>query len=296
MVAWVWESQASGWTKGEASGTDGGRGVGGWMSHRYFSWSHTNSIFSAQKSLEIPEKMPKHHPRSSVTAEFVGCFYIFIPMQSQSFSRVGLGPKVCTVFQGPKCHRWGVVKGLTSNQSVFSVRGRNLLTSWCVYHLQDWGKTIVLQMEGKNNQQKIHHDKASSINQKQHSTKPNSINPKQKVYQPKNYFNQPCFFFGWAEDMKDTSDRSTTCPAKPPRFDSRALRAPRHRRCGRWTFRGGRENFFRGKTWRVFLWWEKKVRKKSALNYQKYVDFFLSFCGLEGSSFLGRCRGLVGGT
>ena len=56
MVAWVWESQASGWAKGEASGNEGGRGVGGWMSHRYFSWSHTNSIFSAQKSLEIPEK------------------------------------------------------------------------------------------------------------------------------------------------------------------------------------------------------------------------------------------------
>lgn len=67
--------------------------------HTDISLEVKNSIFPAQKSLEITQKMPKNHPRSSVTAEFVGCFYIFIPMQSQSFSRVGLGPKVCTVFR-----------------------------------------------------------------------------------------------------------------------------------------------------------------------------------------------------
>lgn len=60
--------------------------------------SHEFYIFSPEIPWN-PRKMPKHHPRSSVTAEFVGCFYIFIPMQSQSFSRVGLGPKVCTVFR-----------------------------------------------------------------------------------------------------------------------------------------------------------------------------------------------------
>lgn len=43
-------------------------------------------------------------------------------------------------------------------------------------------------MEGKNNQQKIHHDKASSINQQnkiQFQTKVPPSQAKQRVYEPK---------------------------------------------------------------------------------------------------------------
>lgn len=39
--------------------------------HTDISLEVKNSIFPAQKSLEITQKMPKNHPRSSVTAEFV---------------------------------------------------------------------------------------------------------------------------------------------------------------------------------------------------------------------------------
>lgn len=37
MVAWVWESQASGWKRERLHGQMGGVVEGGWMSHRYFS-------------------------------------------------------------------------------------------------------------------------------------------------------------------------------------------------------------------------------------------------------------------
>ena len=93
------------------------------------------------------------------------------------------------------------------------------------------------------------------------------------------------FFLGWAEDMKDTSDRSTTCPWPKVRQQGIAgSAAPALRKVD---FQGTEGEIFP----QVFLGWEKKVPEKTIEPTRTMLISFFLFCGLEGSSFLGRCRG-----
>jgi len=85
-------------------------------------------------------------------------------------------------------------------------------------------------------------------------------------------------------------------PCKTPKVRQQGIAGSAAPALRKVDFQGREGEFFPRKNLEGFFVMGKKGAEKSALNYQKYVDFFLSFCGLEGSSFLGRCRGLVGGT
>ena len=200
-----------------------------------------------------PRKMPKHHPRSSVTSEFV--------VSENKWVSVGLWVMTLFLwiynyptyncFLGPilwrDASKWDTFVAYGSLRSFFSESPVLLLetnppfaskTTWVsksffFQEIFSWG---VWQREQKI-QKIIHHPGPSSINQQNKIQFQTKVPPpsQTKSVPTQNHFNQQCFF--WVGRRHEGQFRQIH--NLPLRFDSRALRAPRHRRCGRWT--AGRE-------------------------------------------------------
>ena len=174
-------------------GQMGGVVEGGWMSHRYFSWSHTNSIFSAQKSLEIPKKCRNITQEAPLRRNSWGVF------TSLSQCKVNLLAGLCwdlkfAQFSGSKMSSLGSCErvdlqskglfGSGSQSSEFLVR----------VSFARWGTNDRSSNGGKEQptkdpprQSKFHQPTKQNSISNQSSTKPSQT----KSVPTQNHFNQP---------------------------------------------------------------------------------------------------------